>query len=144
MTFTPRIPESRDGWATIVAILGTTISPYLFFWQSSNEVEEEKSKGRRRVEDRKGASKFEILRRKQDVGIGTFASNLAMYFIILTTSLTLHAHGITHIQTSREVAQALEPLAGRFACQRFQRLSNFTAGLDMSNAMRMKSQRSRQ
>jgi len=115
MTFTPRIPESRDGWATIVAILGTTISPYLFFWQSSNEVEEEKSKGRRRVEDRKGASKFEILRRKQDIGIGTFASNLAMYFIILTTSLTLHAHGITHIQTSREVAQALEPLAGRFA-----------------------------
>ncbi len=115
LTFTPRIPESRDGWATIVAILGTTISPYLFFWQSSNEVEEEKSKGRRRVEDRKGASKFEIRRRKEDIGIGTFASNLAMYFIILTTSLTLHAHGITHIQTSREVAEALAPLAGRFA-----------------------------
>lgn len=115
LTFTPRIPESRDGWATVVAILGTTISPYLFFWQSSNEVEEEKSLGRRRVEDRKGASKFEIRRRKEDIGIGTFASNLAMYFIILTTSLTLHAHGITHIQTSREVAEALAPLAGRFA-----------------------------
>ena len=115
VTFTPRIPASRDGWATIVAILGTTISPYLFFWQTSNEVENEKSMGRRRVEDRKGASKFEIRRRKLDVGIGTFASNLAMYFIILTTSLTLHAHGITHIDTSRQVAEALQPLAGRFA-----------------------------
>jgi NRAMP (natural resistance-associated macrophage protein)-like metal ion transporter len=115
VTFTPRIPESRDGWGTIVAILGTTISPYLFFWQASNEVEEEKSLGRRRIDDRKGASKFEIRRRKEDIGIGTFASNVAMYFIILTTGLTLHTAGITHIQTSREVAEALEPLAGRFA-----------------------------
>jgi len=114
-TFTPRVPSTRDGWATLVAILGTTISPYLFFWQSSNEVEEEKSKGRRRAVDREGASKFDIRRRKLDVGIGTFASNLAMYFIILTTGLTLHAHGITHVSTSREVAEALQPLAGKFA-----------------------------
>lgn len=114
-TFTIRIPGTTDGWATIVAILGTTISPYLFFWQSSSEVEEEKSMGRRRVLDRQGASKFEIRRRKVDVGIGTFASNLAMYFIILTTALTLHASGITHVETSRQVAEALRPLAGRFA-----------------------------
>lgn len=114
-TFTIRIPSTTDGWGTIVAILGTTISPYLFFWQSSSEVEEEKSMGRRRLVDRVGASKFEIHRRKVDVGIGTFASNLAMYFIILTTALTLHASGITQVETSRQVAEALRPLAGRFA-----------------------------
>jgi len=114
-TIIPSVPESREGWSTIVAILGTTISPYLFFWQASNEVEEEKSQGRRRVIDRQGASRTEIVRRKIDVGIGTFASNAAMYFIILTTALTLHAHGITQPQSSREIADALRPLAGPFA-----------------------------
>ncbi|MDO8502607.1 MAG: hypothetical protein Q7S20_12260 [Gemmatimonadaceae bacterium] len=68
------------------------------FWQTSQEVEEEKLIGRRRVVDRIGASKFEIQRRKLDVGIGTFASNVAMYFIILTTSLTPHSRGLTHFR----------------------------------------------
>ena len=114
-TFLPTIPRTRDALATLVAILGTTISPYLFFWQASQEVEEEKALGRHSLVARRGASGEEIARRKLDVGVGTFFSNLAMFFIILTTSLTLHRAGLTHIETSRDVAKALEPLAGRFA-----------------------------
>lgn len=111
----PSLPHGRAAWATLVAILGTTISPYLFFWQASQEVEEEKSHGRKTVEERRGASTREIQDRKIDVAVGTFFSNSVMFFIILTTALTLHVHGITSPQTSREVAEALEPLAGRFA-----------------------------
>jgi Mn2+/Fe2+ NRAMP family transporter len=112
---TPSLPHGRAAWATLVAILGTTISPYLFFWQASQEVEEEKSHGRTTVEERRGASKREIQDRKIDVAVGTFFSNGVMFFIILTTALTLHVHGITSPETSRDVAEALEPLAGRFA-----------------------------
>lgn len=114
-TFKPSLPAGRDAAATLLAILGTTISPYLFFWQTSHEVEFEKNLGRRRLEDRQGASKAELVIRKVDVGVGTFASNVAMYFIILTTALTLHTHGMTHPATSREVASALRPLAGSLA-----------------------------
>jgi len=114
-TFVPRMPKLGGVWATLVAILGTTISPYLFFWQASQEVEEEKSMGRRRIVDRVGAELYEINTRKIDIGIGTFFSNAAMFFIILTTALTLHAAGMTKLDTSRQVAEALTPLAGRFA-----------------------------
>ena len=114
-TFVPSWPDGHDAWATLVAILGTTISPYLFFWQASQEVEEEKAAGRRMLRQREGATDKEIITRKIDVGIGTFFSNLVMYFIILTTALTLHKHGITHIETSKQAAEALLPLAGRFA-----------------------------
>lgn len=113
--FLPSIPHGSDAWATLVAILGTTISPYLFFWQASQEVEEEKAMGRRMLVQRKGATSREITDRKLDVGFGTFASNLVMFFIILTTALTLHAHGITKIETSRQAAEALRPLAGNAA-----------------------------
>lgn len=111
----PAIPRSKDAWATLVAILGTTISPYLFFWQASEEVEEEKALGRRTVEQRKGATAREMTNRQIDIGIGTFFSNAVMFFIILTTALTLHTKGITSPGTSREVALALRPAAGRFA-----------------------------
>ena len=114
-TFIPQMPKLGGAWATLVAILGTTISPYLFFWQASQEVEEEKGLGRRRLADRVGAKPYEIRRRKIDIGIGTFFSNAAMFFIILATALTLHKAGLTKLETSREVAQALTPLAGRFA-----------------------------
>lgn len=107
------------GKATLVAILGTTISPYLFFWQASQEVEEEKAMGRRMRVQREGATSKEIRDRKLDVGVGTFFSNLVMYFIILTTALTLHAHGITNIETSSQAAAALAPLAGKFAATLF-------------------------
>ena len=113
--FTIEWPRDSDTWEMIVAILGTTISPYLFFWQAAQEVEEEKAMGRRMLVEREGATKDELLDRIMDVGTGTFLSNLVMFFIILTTALTLHAHGITHIETSKQAAEALRPLAGDLA-----------------------------
>ena len=114
-TFVPSWPRGHDGWENLVAILGTTISPYLFFWQASQEVEEQKAMGRRLLVQRQGATSREIVDRKLDVGIGTFFSNFAMFFIILTTALTLHKHGVTHIDTSKQVAEALRPFAGSMA-----------------------------
>jgi len=114
-TFVPSLPHGKQGWETLVAILGTTISPYLFFWQAAQEIEEEKAAGRKRLAQRKGATIDEIRTRKLDVGIGTFFSNLVMYFIILTTAFTLNRSGHTHIETSKDAAMALLPLAGRFA-----------------------------
>lgn len=111
------LPSRPSGamWSTLVAVLGTTISPYLFFWQASQEVEVERAQGRRTVQDRQGASPSEIRLRTVDVLAGTFASNVVMFFIILTTAITLHAHGLIGITTSREAIVALEPIAGRFA-----------------------------
>jgi NRAMP (natural resistance-associated macrophage protein)-like metal ion transporter len=114
-TFVPKMPRGGGAWATLVAILGTTISPYLFFWQASQEVEEEKWLGRRRVADRVGAKAYEIRTRWIDIIIGGFFSNAAMFFIILATALTLHEAGLTSLTTSRQVSEALTPLAGRFA-----------------------------
>ena len=114
-TFVPSWPQNHAAWENLVAILGTTISPYLFFWQASQEVEEEKAMGRRLLVQRESATKKEIVDRKLDVGTGTFFSNLVMYFIILTTALTLHKHGIKNIETSKQAAEALRPLAGTFA-----------------------------
>ena len=114
-TFVPSWPKGHAAWATLVAILGTTISPYLFYWQASQEVEEEKAMGRRMVRERERATGPEIANRKLDVGVGTFFSNFVMYFIILTAALTLHRNGITDVETSKQAAQALRPLAGKFA-----------------------------
>ena len=113
-TFVPELPNV-SAWGMIVAILGTTISPYLFFWQASQEVEEEKAMGRDTTEKRQGATPVEMAMRRWDIGAGTLVSNVAMFFIMLTTALTLHAKGMINISTSREVAEALQPLAGRFA-----------------------------
>ena len=114
-TLVPSWPADRATWGTIVAIFGTTISPYLFFWQAAQEVEEEKAQGRRMLVERYGATTNEILNRKIDVGIGTFFSNLVMFFVILSCAATLHRHGLTQITTSREAAEALRPFAGSFA-----------------------------
>jgi NRAMP (natural resistance-associated macrophage protein)-like metal ion transporter len=114
-TFIPSWPRGHNAWQNLVAILGTTISPYLFFWQASQEVEEEKAMGRRMLISREGATKREISDRQMDVAAGTFFSNLVMYFIILTAALTLHAHNKTNIESSSQVAEALKPLAGQFA-----------------------------
>ncbi len=114
-TFIPSLPRGHDAMAMLVAILGTTVSPYLFVWQASQEVEEEKAQGLNRVRLRQEASQEAINTRALDVGAGTFFSNLVMYFIILTTGLTLHQHGITDIETSKQAAEALRPLAGSFA-----------------------------
>jgi Mn2+/Fe2+ NRAMP family transporter len=116
-TFLPALPRGSEAWAMVVAILGTTISPYLFFWQASEEVEEEISKGRTRRAERIGATRDEILMRRLDVGVGTLFGNLTFFFITLTTALTLHVHGITQPQTTTQVASALRPIAGSFATQ---------------------------
>ena len=114
-TFVPSWPRSHAEWSTLLAILGTTISPYLFFWQASQEVEEDKAKGRRMLYQRFHANKSEIITRKIDIDLGTFFSNFVMFFIILTTALTLHEHGLTNIESSKQAALALYPLAGKFA-----------------------------
>src|SRR5437660_5555737 len=114
-TFVPSWPKGHDAWQNLVAILGTTISPYLFFWQASEEVEEDKAMGRRMLRQREGVTGQEINDRKLDVGVGTFFSNIVMYFIILTCALTLHAHGMRDIETSKQAAEALKPLAGSLA-----------------------------
>jgi NRAMP (natural resistance-associated macrophage protein)-like metal ion transporter len=114
-TFIPHVEWSGVYWATLVGLFGTTISPYLFFWQASQEVEEERGQGELTLEARKGATSAELRKSRTDVVTGMFFSNLIMYFIILTTAATLHAHGKTTISTAQDAAQALRPLAGRGA-----------------------------
>jgi len=113
-TLDPRLAWSREYLAILVGILGTTISPYLFFWQASQEVEEERAQGKT-LAQRKGATAEELRRLRVDVVTGMFASNFIMYFIILTTAATLHTHGILKIETAKQAAEALRPLAGRGA-----------------------------
>jgi NRAMP (natural resistance-associated macrophage protein)-like metal ion transporter len=110
-TFVPHVEWSRAFFSVLVAILGTTISPYLFFWQAAQEVEEERALGRN-LAKRRGATPEELASARRDVIVGMFASNAVMYFIITTTAATLHAHGQTTITTAREAAEALRPLAG--------------------------------
>ena len=114
-TFVPRVVWSSAFLATFVAILGTTISPYLFFWQCSQEVEDERAHGRKTVEEREGATDEELRSARIDVFTGMFFANTVMYFIILTTAATLHASGQTNIETAQQAAEALRPLAGNGA-----------------------------
>jgi NRAMP (natural resistance-associated macrophage protein)-like metal ion transporter len=113
-TLLPHPVWSHEYLEVLVGILGTTISPYLFFWQASEEVEEERAMGRN-LAQRKGATDAELRALRVDVTTGMFASNFIMYFIILTTAATLHAHGIVKIDTARQAAEALRPLAGNAA-----------------------------
>jgi NRAMP (natural resistance-associated macrophage protein)-like metal ion transporter len=114
-TIVPHVEWSSGFLATLVGILGTTISPYLFFWQASQEVEHERAQGRRTVAQRHGATDAELQAARTDVLTGMLFSNVVMYFIILTTAATLHAHGQYVITTAREAAEALRPLAGNGA-----------------------------
>jgi NRAMP (natural resistance-associated macrophage protein)-like metal ion transporter len=111
-TFVPTFRFDGLFLATLVAILGTTISPYLFFWQANQEVEEEISRGRRRLWQRRGATDEELSYAALDVNTGMFFSNVVMYFIILATGATLHKAGQTDINSAAEAAEALRPLAG--------------------------------
>ena len=114
-TLVPHVELSSRYIATFVGILGTTISPYLFFWQAGQEVEEERARGRLGVSEREGATDAEIRRSNIDVSVGMFFSNTVMYFIILTTAATLHVHGVTQVTTAQQAADALRPLAGNAA-----------------------------
>jgi NRAMP (natural resistance-associated macrophage protein)-like metal ion transporter len=111
----PQVQLTRGWITTAMGVLGTTITPYLFFWQSDLEVEEEKAEGRTTVAARRGATDEEISGAHFDVNVGMVFSNLVMFFIITTTALTLFAHGKTNIQTAQDAAEALRPLAGDFA-----------------------------
>jgi len=110
-TFIPRLSFDSSFLAMVVAIFGTTISPYLFFWQADQEVEEEISFGRVTRAQRRGASDAEIKYARWDVHIGMFLSNLVMYFIILATAATLFKTGQTNIQSATDAAEALKPFA---------------------------------
>jgi NRAMP (natural resistance-associated macrophage protein)-like metal ion transporter len=114
VTFVPHLEWSRGFLAVLVAILGTTISPYLFFWQAAEEVEDEQVK-HPTLAHHKGATSAELRSARADTIAGMFFSNFIMYFIILTTGATLHAHGQTDITTARQAAEALRPLAGNGA-----------------------------
>ncbi len=112
----PQIELSRAYLTTIVAIFGTTISPYLFFWQASQEVEELKADPHAAsLRHAPEQARSHLRRISIDTWIGMGVSNLIAFFIMLTTAATLFAHGITDIQTSRDAALALKPLAGDFA-----------------------------
>jgi len=111
-TFVPTFSLDATFLTTLVAILGTTISPYLFFWQSNQVVEEEIAMGRTRLWQRKGASDAELKYAAWDVNTGMLFSNLVMYFIILATAATLFQAGQTNIASATDAAQALRPIAG--------------------------------
>lgn len=111
----PQITFSKTQILLITGILGTTISPYLFFWQTSQEVEEEISEGKKTISERKKTGFTEIKRMRVDIWVGMFLSNLVMFFIIAVCSHTLFENGITNIGTASDAALALRPLAGNFA-----------------------------
>lgn len=111
----PTLRFDQNFLATIVAILGTTISPYLFFWQASQEVEEEISRGRTSLRARRGATDDELQYASWDVNIGMLLSNVVMYFIILTTAATLFVAGQHEVNSAADAAKALRPLAGNAA-----------------------------
>ena len=109
-TFIPNIQFNKEFVAVLVGILGTTISPYLFFWQASMEVEEMAHKKRHLI-----VNKRIITDMKQDVDFGMSFSGVVMFFIILTTGTVLYKGGIHQIDTVEQAAAALKPLAGNFA-----------------------------
>ena len=111
-TVIPTIRFDHVYLMTLVAILGTTISPYLFFWQASQEVEEELKMGRATLAEREGATDSEIKIAKIDVDVGMVFASIVFYFVILASAATLHVTGKTDIQTATEAAQALRPLSG--------------------------------
>ncbi len=114
-TFVPTLPGGVGVWGMIIAILGTTISPYLLFWQAAEEVEEEISDGRDEAGERLGVSENELRDMRTDVMTGMGLSNLIMFFIIVTTAGTLFVAGMTDIDNASQAAAALKPLAGEGA-----------------------------
>jgi NRAMP (natural resistance-associated macrophage protein)-like metal ion transporter len=111
-TFIPTIRFDQAYLLALVAILGTTISPYLFFWQASEEVEEEVAMGRTQLWRRRGATDRELEYAAVDVNVGMGFSVLVMYFIMLASAATLHAAGKTDITSATDAAEALRPIAG--------------------------------
>lgn len=118
-TFLPHIEMSKSFFLIIVALFGTTISPYLFFWQASTEAEEKLLSRGKGWLGKFFISKGEIKLMREDVILGMIFSNIVMYFIIAATAATLHRQGITVIATASDAARALEPIAGHFSALLF-------------------------
>ena len=114
-TLIPTVQLSRDYLLNLVAILGTTISPYLFFWQASQEIEEKIDEGKTTAKARKGVTRVELKWMRTDVISGMLLSNLVMWFIIATAGSTLFSKGMTDIDSAPKAAEALKPIAGDFA-----------------------------
>jgi len=114
-TFVPTIHLNRNFLEILVALIGSSLSVYLYTWQSNQEVEEDISMGRRRLIDRMGTTKEELSHSAHDIGFGMFFAVVVMYFIILSTGATLFKAGKMDISTAADAAQALRPLAGKFA-----------------------------
>jgi NRAMP (natural resistance-associated macrophage protein)-like metal ion transporter len=111
----PHVRFDSATLSTIVGVLGTTITPYLFYWQSSQMVEEEREAGKSTIAARRGTDAKTVRIMHADVNTGMIYSNLVAFFIIVTTASTLGVHGKTDIATAEQAARALRPLAGRFA-----------------------------
>jgi Mn2+/Fe2+ NRAMP family transporter len=114
-TLWPRLELNADAATMIVGVFGTTISPYLFFWQASEEVEDMRRKQGASLLNDGGAARGELRRIVWDTWSGMFYSDITAYFIILATAVTLNVAGVTDIETAAEAAGALRPLAGDFA-----------------------------
>ena len=114
-TFLPRISLNSDYLLLVIAVFGTTISPYLFFWQASQEVEEmHRARPRRPLKELPRGGDPELKRMAIDTTVGMIYSNIIAYFIVLTTAATLYAHGATEIKNAADAAEALRPIAGEF------------------------------
>jgi Mn2+/Fe2+ NRAMP family transporter len=111
-TFVPTFRFNKEFLSLLVAVIGTTLSAYIYTWQSNQEVEEEIAQGRTTLRARKGATDTELRRSRRDILIGMIFSNAVMYFIILSTGATLHASGQHQVESAAQAAQALKPLAG--------------------------------
>jgi len=109
---TPHIAFNKKELLIICAILGTTITPYLFFWQTSQEIEEEIAAGQTTIKQREGTTKAAVKKMRIDVWSGMFLSNLVMFFIIAACASVLFNHGVTNISTASQAAEALRPFAG--------------------------------
>lgn len=119
-TAVPSISRNKDYFMALVAVFGTTISPYLFFWQTSQEAEEVHLHVGQEPLGKKPLQAFQQFRRiALDTRVGMAFSNIVAFFIILTTAVTLHAHGSGNVKTAADAAKALEPLAGKLAFSLF-------------------------
>lgn len=119
-TLIPQVVLKKEFLMALIAVLGTTISPYLFFWQASQEVEEVKAnRGEKALKRAPAQAGVQMHRIHMDTYVGMAFSNVVAFFIILTAASTLHAHGITDVATCAQAAAALSPIAGRFASALF-------------------------
>jgi NRAMP (natural resistance-associated macrophage protein)-like metal ion transporter len=114
-TFIPTVKFNKDFLAMVVAVIGTSLSAYIYTWQSNEEVEEKIAAGRRRLWERKGTSRAELKQSMWDIVFGMLFANAVMYFVILSTGATLFKVGKTDINSAADAAQALRPLAGNAA-----------------------------